>query len=212
MTQLADAPDAQASFKDYCLILQVHPEADAGMIEAAYWHLARRYNEQSDTDPLAKQALEDLNEAYSVMGSPSRREEYSRLRNEVLGEGALPAFAAPIPEAPPLAVMERAKPRSRDLPAQPGRRFDLSLDFRLESFVMPSWPNSLMVLAGLLVTIGLMVASAGQLLVVLALAAAAVVSAAPILRLIATSRAVQSLLHDPEPTSHLRHLGPRPRR
>ena len=38
-------------FHDHYFVLQVHPEADAPMIDAAYWHLARRYNEADDGDP-----------------------------------------------------------------------------------------------------------------------------------------------------------------
>ena len=54
-------------FKDYCLTLQVHPEADAAMVDAAYWHLAKRYNEAAAYDPKARAKLEELNEAYIVL-------------------------------------------------------------------------------------------------------------------------------------------------
>ena len=99
---------APALFKDYCLILQVHPEADAGMVEAAYWHLARRYNEAAPRDPSARAKLDELNEAYSVLGSPERHESYLRLRAQVLGEGTLPAPPPP-PEPLPLPVMRRQR-------------------------------------------------------------------------------------------------------
>ena len=55
------------------------------MIEPAYWRVARRF----DSSAIAN--LDDLSEAYSVIGSPSRRKEYLAARNAVLGEGALPA-------------------------------------------------------------------------------------------------------------------------
>ena len=100
---------APALFKDYCLILQVHPEADAGMVEAAYWHLARRYNEAAPRDPSARAKLDELNEAYSVLGSPERHESYLRLRAQVLGEGTLPAPPPPPLEPLPLPVMRRQR-------------------------------------------------------------------------------------------------------
>ncbi len=137
------ATDSPEEFNDYCLILQVHPEADAGMIEAAYWHLAKRYNEQADTDPLAMTELDDLNEAYSVLGTPSKREAYFRVRDAVLGVGALPFLPEPKREPPPLAVLEKQRPRSRPSgPARSPRRFDL----RFGRFVEPSWQNTLLVL------------------------------------------------------------------
>ena len=101
-------------FKDYCLILQVHPEADAAMIDAAYWHLAKRYSEGSPNDPHAWQKLDDLNEAYNVLGSPDRRDEYMKVRAEVLGVNALPELPPPPREKLPLSVMERQRPRPRE--------------------------------------------------------------------------------------------------
>ena len=98
-------------FDDHFLTLQVHPEADAGMIETAYWHLARRYSKRPDPSAAAK--LDDLNAAYSVLATPTRREQYVVTRNAVLGEGALPALATPPPARPPLKVMERSIAQAR---------------------------------------------------------------------------------------------------
>ena len=102
------------SFKDYCLILQVHPEADGAMVDAAYWHLAKRYNEAAPYDPNARAKLEELNEAYTVLGSAERREEYMKLRVEALGEGALPLAPRPERTPPPLSVMNRQRPHERN--------------------------------------------------------------------------------------------------
>jgi hypothetical protein len=101
-------------FRDYCLILQVHPEADAAMIDAAYWHLAKRWNEGAPHDSHASRRMEELNEAYSVLGSPDRREEYMKVRAEVLGTNALPVPPPPTPEKPPLAFMARQRPKPRE--------------------------------------------------------------------------------------------------
>ena len=116
----------QASFKDYCLVLQIHPDADAEVIDAAYWHLARRYSERLGFDPDAKLMLDELNEAYSIMRSSERREEYSRLRESVLGVGALPFAPEPEDEPHMLPVLGKAagriqgrRPASIEAP-QPG--------------------------------------------------------------------------------------------
>lgn len=101
-------------FHDHYLVLQVHPEADAAMIDAAYWHLARRYNDAEDGDPSARAKLDDLNEAYSVLGSSARRQKYNLERNEALGIGFLPT-PPPSPPAPtPLAVMNKHRPGPRE--------------------------------------------------------------------------------------------------
>jgi hypothetical protein len=103
----------QRGFKDYFLILQVHPEADAQMIEAAYWHLAKRYNEAAKLDPTIREQIEDLNEAYAVLGSAEKKEQYLALRARVLGAGSLPVAPPPNKPSPPLTVMTRQQPQPR---------------------------------------------------------------------------------------------------
>ena len=103
----------EPTFKDHYQTLQVHPEADASMIEAAYWHLARRYNAAKRFDSSAIEIMDDLNEAYSVLGSPSHRKEYRRDRNAVLGEDALPTPPPQPSQPPPLRVLERSKVRPK---------------------------------------------------------------------------------------------------
>ncbi|OGO49855.1 MAG: hypothetical protein A2148_02510 [Chloroflexi bacterium RBG_16_68_14] len=130
---------AQPPFKDYYLLLQLHPEADAGMIDAAYWHLARRYNKASVDDPSAKAKLDDLNEAYAVLGSAERREAYNNVRNAVLGAGTLPAPAPPKPEPAPLAVLDkrRPKPPAEATPPRPKRSRP-----SLRQISIPPWQNA----------------------------------------------------------------------
>ncbi|MEX2159971.1 MAG: DnaJ domain-containing protein [Dehalococcoidia bacterium] len=126
-------------FKDYYLILQVHPEADGAMVEAAYWHLARRYSDAALEDPSAKRKLDDLNEAYSVLGSSAPRDGYDRLRADALGEGTLP-IPPPTPSAPqPLAIMERERARPREDTSEEKP----SSGFRLPAFHVPAWQNAL---------------------------------------------------------------------
>lgn len=170
---------AEKPFKDYFLILQVHPEADAGMVEAAYWHLARRYSDESAFDPSAKMKLDMLNEAYSVLGTPSRRQAYTDERNVVLGVGALPV-APPLPPAPaPLAVMDKQRPQPV-APAEPPP--DVSLRFDLDRILTPSWQNALLVLAVLTAATAALAASVNPVLVLGLLTLSLAVSALPVLR------------------------------
>jgi hypothetical protein len=99
----------KSGFKDYCLVLRVHPAADAAMIDAAYWHLAKRYS--AIDDDRSRKRLEELNEAYAVLGSPKRKDGYLTLRAEVLGVDALPVPPAPETDELPLTVMKRQKLR-----------------------------------------------------------------------------------------------------
>ena len=171
---------AEKPFKDYFLILQVHPEADGGMVEAAYWHLARRYNDASAFDPNTKAKLDLLNEAYSVLGSPSRRQAYTDERNAVLGVGALPvAPPPPAPAPPPLAVMEKQRPEPY-APAerQPGATWRFYLDRILAS----SWQNTLLALVVLTTATAALAASANLVIVLILLAIGLAVSALPVLR------------------------------
>ena len=170
---------AEQPFKDYFLILQVHPEADAGMVEAAYWHLARRYNDAAMFDPSAKTKLDMLNEAYSVLGTPSRRQTYAGERNLVLGEGTLPVAPPPPPVPPPLAVMEKQRPQPI-APVEPLP--EVSLRFDLDRISAASWQNALLVLAVLTAATVALAASVNVAIVLSLLAIGLAVSALPMLR------------------------------
>lgn len=108
-------PPLEAGFVDRYQVLQLHPRADASMIDAAYWHLARRYSEALIYDPSCKARLDELNEAYSIIGSPIRREAYDRDRALILGAGALPTppVEPEYREPLPLSIMERQRLRPR---------------------------------------------------------------------------------------------------
>lgn len=116
--------ETEPLFKDYYQILQLHPDAEAAMMDQAYWHLARLYNAAGPSDSSARAKLDDLNEAYSVLRSPTLRELYDKVRDGVLGQGALPIppQQEPGPE-PPLAVMAKQHPRSRESRKSHGLRW-----------------------------------------------------------------------------------------
>ena len=62
--------------QNYYDILGLAPFADGAMVDQAYWHLAKTYQSLAEADPRARQALDDLNDAYAVLGTPRLREEY----------------------------------------------------------------------------------------------------------------------------------------
>ncbi len=91
------ATRSKSGLKDYYSTLRLHPSADAKMVDHAYWHLARAYGADRVSDRGAKEKMDELNEAYSVLGSPEQRAEYERARDGVQDEEAQPT--SPSPEA-----------------------------------------------------------------------------------------------------------------
>jgi curved DNA-binding protein CbpA len=61
---------------NYYEVLGLAPFAEGAIVDQAYWHLAKTYQALAEADPRARQALDDLNEAYAVLGTPRLREEY----------------------------------------------------------------------------------------------------------------------------------------
>lgn len=72
------------SDRDYYEIMGLMPGADGAMVDQAYWHLARKYQALATTNPRAHQMLDDLNEAYGVLGTPRLRSQYDGFRDDVL--------------------------------------------------------------------------------------------------------------------------------
>ena len=61
---------------DFYRILQVDPEADPDVVEAAYKRLARKYHPDLNPEPDANQRMKDINCAYETLGDPEKRAEY----------------------------------------------------------------------------------------------------------------------------------------
>lgn len=72
------------SDRDYYEILGLTPRADGAMVDQAYWHLARKYQSLAATNVRAQYMLDELNEAYGVLGNPRLREQYDAFRDDVL--------------------------------------------------------------------------------------------------------------------------------
>jgi len=62
--------------RDYYATLQVDPGADPEVIEVAYRRLARKWHPDTNADPQAGARMQELNEAYEVLGDPARRQRY----------------------------------------------------------------------------------------------------------------------------------------
>ena len=66
--------------KDYYAILQVAPNAEQIVIDAAYRRLAQKYHPDTSKDSDSSERMILLNEAYAVLGKPERRAQYDQTR------------------------------------------------------------------------------------------------------------------------------------
>lgn len=97
--------------RDYYAMLQVDPDADAGVIAAAYRHLARKHHPDVARDPYAATRMRELNEAYEVLSDPERRGRYDWSRR-----------AAALPAAPWRAAVDPPHPVALSVPPRTGLR------------------------------------------------------------------------------------------
>jgi curved DNA-binding protein CbpA len=83
---------------NYYRILQVDPEADPDVVEAAYKRLARKYHPDLNPEPDANQRMKDINLAYETLGDPEKRAEYHEdwqheySRRQYEGDGFAPQW------------------------------------------------------------------------------------------------------------------------
>lgn len=88
--------------RDYYKVLQVDPEADGDVVDAAYRVLAARFHPESDLTGVHEIRLAELTRAHAVLSDPGRRRTYDIERSMRFG---MPDFeeAVPVPvEAPEL--------------------------------------------------------------------------------------------------------------
>ena len=62
-------------------ILQVDPEAEDEVIQAAYRRLARKYHPDLATSPDAENRMAAINAAWEMIGEPAKRQAYDRKRS-----------------------------------------------------------------------------------------------------------------------------------
>lgn len=73
--------------------LQVDPEADPEVIQAAYRRLARKYHPDTAPGPEAAERMTAINRAWELLGDPARRAAYDASRHRS-GAGAIPGADA----------------------------------------------------------------------------------------------------------------------
>jgi hypothetical protein len=79
--------------RDLYQILEVDPRAGIDQIKLAYRRLARRYHPDINPSPNAKGRMQEINQAYEVLGDPVKRARYDRWR--VLIQGSWATYASP---------------------------------------------------------------------------------------------------------------------
>jgi curved DNA-binding protein CbpA len=79
-----------AKFKDYYDVLGVSPHSHAKVIEETYWATAHELHRVLHIEPTKKlqKKLNQINEAYEVLGSPYKRSSYDRQRADIMGQGS----------------------------------------------------------------------------------------------------------------------------
>lgn len=107
------------SDRDYYEILGLTPRADGQMVDQAYWHLVRKYQTLMATNSRAQRMIDELNEAYGVLGNPRLREQYDGFRDDVLIRAGMikPVTSKPKREKAPKPQGEAKARRSPKLPS-----------------------------------------------------------------------------------------------
>jgi hypothetical protein len=105
------------SDRDYYEILGLTPRADGQMVDQAYWHLVRKYQALAATNIRAQHMIDELNEAYGVLGNPRLREQYDAFRDDVLIRAGMikPVKSKPKREKTPKPDAEDKPKRERSV-------------------------------------------------------------------------------------------------
>ncbi|GEM_PF-2097575 len=69
-----------ATQADLYEVLQVHPAAEAEVVQAAFRRLAQKYHPDVNPSADAQQRMAQLNQAYAVLGDPAKRAAYDKQR------------------------------------------------------------------------------------------------------------------------------------
>ena len=96
--------------RNYYDILQVSPDAEQEVIQAAYRRLARKYHPDVNSGPGAAKRMREMNEAFEVLGDPRKRAEYDAELGLVRASvGAGRPSQGPRPSPPPAATSRTAR-------------------------------------------------------------------------------------------------------
>jgi hypothetical protein len=155
------------SDRDYYEILGLTPRADGQMVDQAYWHLVRKYQSLAATNAHAQYMIDELNEAYGVLGNPKLREQYDAFRDDVLIRAGMikPVRSKPTkqpkaeqPAQVPKKAKERKQRKERSLPSLPvpqhWRTYTVSALIALLAFAA-AWQGVNIVLVVIALAVGL---------------------------------------------------------
>lgn len=101
------------SHPDHYKVLQVDPEAEAEVVQAAYRRLARKYHPDVAESPEAAARMAAINAAWAVLRDPRRRAAYDAQRAGATRSNAAPAGP---PHHAPTAAPRRARPPEETSP------------------------------------------------------------------------------------------------
>lgn len=112
---------ASSTRTDYYAVLQVHPDADREVIDAAYRQLMKKYHpDKAGGDParaaIHHQRAKAINEAYRVLRDPVQRQMYDRDPDFVVSRRADPHPPGPAPAQPPSASPPQTAPGAAPTP------------------------------------------------------------------------------------------------
>ncbi len=93
-------------------VLQVSPNADTEIIDAAYRRLARLYHPDVNHAPDAEERFKRINEAYSILSDTNKRRDYDRLR-----QTRRTTYPPPHPQATPTYSPPPPQPRTTYSPS-----------------------------------------------------------------------------------------------
>jgi curved DNA-binding protein CbpA len=101
-------------------VLQVDPEAEDEVIQAAYRRLAQKYHPDRATDADAAARMVAINAAWELIGEPSKRAAFDRARRPAgAWSPATPPAAHPATAASPPRPTSSAAPHPRGAPERP---------------------------------------------------------------------------------------------
>lgn len=98
--------------RDYYEVLQLHPNAEAEVIQAAYRRLSLKYHPDVYKGADAELRMRELNEAYAVLSLPEKRVAYDRARESVSRSASTAASLRVHPAAIDLGEMEAGRART----------------------------------------------------------------------------------------------------
>ncbi len=101
------------SHADHYKVLQVDPEAEAEVVQAAYRRLARKYHPDVAESPEAATRMATINAAWAVLKDPRRRAAYDAQRARTTGSNVAPASP---PHHAPADAPARARPPEETSP------------------------------------------------------------------------------------------------